>query len=440
MISLINGIIQSANAALITPLGYLELTLNVDATVIAAPFGQVMAGIPIKIYFDASCNVITTGGVNQIWSNLELNPQQSPSLLGTWYTVNFYDANNCRVNQNPLTWIFPNAAGSTVDIGGMVATNVPGIVYYPVLGSGGGLTGSGTTNRVTKWTGASALGNSSITDDGTNVSTTEPVAITTSSATNSLNVLATPASCSAASSPSFINTPTAYAAIASLQYASATNAVIASGYFPTVGGSTGAPAITGVYGYANPSSTVTNTESFIAGTVGRGRASSTLAAATIPNVSGLYGLADIAYSNGTVTWATGVYGFVNVASAANIVTSSAAFYAASPTITNPGVTQNNYGLYIADQTVGGANNPNPFGIFEAGTAPNQLGGSLKVTNTIQTTAVTFATLPAASGALEGCMRAVTDSTTNIWGATITGGGANRVLAYCNGTNWTVMAK
>jgi hypothetical protein len=35
---------------------------------------------------------------------------------------------------------------------------------------------------------------------------------------------------------------------------------------------------------------------------------------------------------------------------------------------------------------------------------------------------------------------VTDSSTNTWGATISGGGSNHVLAYYNGSNWTVAAK
>lgn len=52
-------------------------------------------------------------------------------------------------------------------------------------------------------------------------------------------------------------------------------------------------------------------------------------------------------------------------------------------------------------------------------------------------AVTFANVPTP---IEGMMVAVTDSTTATWGATITGGGANHVLAYYNGTNWTVAAK
>lgn len=52
----------------------------------------------------------------------------------------------------------------------------------------------------------------------------------------------------------------------------------------------------------------------------------------------------------------------------------------------------------------------------------------------------FASLTACSSTLEGSLAAITDSTTNVWGATITGSGANHVQGYCNGTNWTVAAK
>jgi hypothetical protein len=50
--------------------------------------------------------------------------------------------------------------------------------------------------------------------------------------------------------------------------------------------------------------------------------------------------------------------------------------------------------------------------------------------------VTVANLPSP---VEGMMVSVTDSSTATWGATITGGGSNHVLAYYNGTNWTVAA-
>jgi hypothetical protein len=60
--------------------------------------------------------------------------------------------------------------------------------------------------------------------------------------------------------------------------------------------------------------------------------------------------------------------------------------------------------------------------------------------TVQISTATFSTLPACISGLEGTMRPVTDSTTNTWGATIAGGSTNHVLAYCDGSAWTVAAK
>jgi len=54
------------------------------------------------------------------------------------------------------------------------------------------------------------------------------------------------------------------------------------------------------------------------------------------------------------------------------------------------------------------------------------------------TPVAFADLPAATGA--GPLACVSDSNTIVWGAIIAGGGANKVLAFFNGTNWTVAGK
>lgn len=41
---------------------------------------------------------------------------------------------------------------------------------------------------------------------------------------------------------------------------------------------------------------------------------------------------------------------------------------------------------------------------------------------------------------EGSMAVVTDSTTNLGGALLSGGGTNRVLAYCNRKAWVVASK
>lgn len=51
--------------------------------------------------------------------------------------------------------------------------------------------------------------------------------------------------------------------------------------------------------------------------------------------------------------------------------------------------------------------------------------------------VAFAGLPTPA---EGMLAWVNDSNTVVWGATIAGGGANKVLAVFNGTNWTVAGK
>lgn len=50
----------------------------------------------------------------------------------------------------------------------------------------------------------------------------------------------------------------------------------------------------------------------------------------------------------------------------------------------------------------------------------------------------FASTPACSTVGEGTTAEVNDSSTSLIGATITGGGANKVYARCDGTNWTVL--
>jgi hypothetical protein len=80
------------------------------------------------------------------------------------------------------------------------------------------------------------------------------------------------------------------------------------------------------------------------------------------------------------------------------------------------------------------------------TCGNQADKELRSTGFIQysaalgTTPKAFASLPTCAAGFAGAMDSVIDSTTNAWGATITGGGANKVLGFCDGTNWTVAGK
>ncbi len=73
--------------------------------------------------------------------------------------------------------------------------------------------------------------------------------------------------------------------------------------------------------------------------------------------------------------------------------------------------------------------------------------SEKLTSTTKTFAVPvrfvpveFSSLPRCAPETEGMQASVKNSTTNTWGATVTGGGPNHILAYCDGSNWTVAAK
>lgn len=52
----------------------------------------------------------------------------------------------------------------------------------------------------------------------------------------------------------------------------------------------------------------------------------------------------------------------------------------------------------------------------------------------------YANLPPCNPSTEGNLWAISDSTANTWGTTIAGGGRYHVLGYCDGENWTVMAR
>jgi hypothetical protein len=67
-------------------------------------------------------------------------------------------------------------------------------------------------------------------------------------------------------------------------------------------------------------------------------------------------------------------------------------------------------------------------------------GNILADVTFQAKPLAFAKLAPCEAAGQGYIASITDSRAATWGATITGGGSNKVLGYCNGKNWTVMAK
>lgn len=134
MIILTNGFPQGPDS-LIVPNGSISFQLNVDATVIAAPGGFVAAAQEVVFQFDSTGHIQPNSPAvaAQIYSNRELNPQLTPTLLGTYYLVTFYDANGARINKSPMWWQFPEVASSTVDISLMVPVSTVGgnVIFYP---------------------------------------------------------------------------------------------------------------------------------------------------------------------------------------------------------------------------------------------------------------------------------------------------------------------
>ena len=87
--------------------GSLELKLARPAQIVASPYGNVMARIPIIIALDANGNI---SGSPQIWSGAELNPSGIP------YFVSVYDRDGALLNEKHWCWVFDQVDGSTVDV------------------------------------------------------------------------------------------------------------------------------------------------------------------------------------------------------------------------------------------------------------------------------------------------------------------------------------
>lgn len=123
---------------------------------------------------------------------------------------------------------------------------------------------------------------------------------------------------------------------------------------------------------------------------------------------------------------------------------SAMFFSGAGTIPNVVVTGNSF--------VGSDDGPI---VVAAGTtlSPSYVANNFCATDSINTCngdyapkiagttpTITAASLPPCNSTYAGSRAVVSDSSTAIWGATITGGGSNKVGAFCNGTSWTVYAK
>lgn len=128
MITLENGQIQN-QGGMFVPNGSISFQLNIDATIIATPFGLIPAQQELVFQFDETGDLVQPA---KLYSNAELNPQNGLGL-GTYYLVTIYDANGARINKSPMWWQFTEAANSTVDISLMTPFSTVGgnVIFYP---------------------------------------------------------------------------------------------------------------------------------------------------------------------------------------------------------------------------------------------------------------------------------------------------------------------
>lgn len=143
-------------------------------------------------------------------------------------------------------------------------------------------------------------------------------------------------------------------------------------------------------------------------------------------------------------------GQVGIAGSATTLTSSIPIAGAGPGLTsgpNSGVTPGDVALFtgtggqITDGAIAGSNIMTLSGT-QTVTGAKTFSSTVTVTggSGIQLSVGAFSTLPTCNSGAEGTTAGVNDSTTNTWGATITGSGSDHVMAYCDGSAWTVAGK
>jgi hypothetical protein len=151
-------------------------------------------------------------------------------------------------------------------------------------------------------------------------------------------------------------------------------------------------------------------------------------------------------SLGTIIYANDAYLYAQGNTSANIggnLAIGATTAGRSVTIFAGGINRSSNVATFANTGVTVYGNITAANIITTGTYGNITGAnvisanSVSVTTFVRTAAVTFATLPDAVAAGAGARAFITDGNTATFGSQVSGGGANAVPVYSNGTNWYV---
>ena len=310
--------------------------------------------------------------------------------------------------------------------------NWTGAAWAFSAGAAGTVTGSGTANKIPRWTSGTALGNSAITDNGSNLVTVNneqfqvngPV-MGVGPGTPALNIGQSAGNTSSACSNynTDLTHPFPLQCISSeFSFTPDSSSTITSSWGAWVASASNAKSVSNVMA----SLAATN---LAQGTVNESRAihAASVNIGTTSISTGVFAETLNSSSNSQITTARALYAvnaYLNNGGTPSGATNSYGLYVDSPNISGSTSTiSHQYGIYVADQTVAGTGvNSDPWGIYEAGTAPNRFGGSLTL-----------------AGLATGCLTNIsglissTGSTCGGGGGSLPSGAQGNELANNNGT-------
>jgi hypothetical protein len=317
---------------------------------------------------------------------------------------------------NAFGWIGPNSASFSSyflqpDNVGPTNTNTTLTCTLPVGNvspctwgpppSGSGITGTGTSPQLAVWTGTSALGNSGIQASATSVTFGNISALTGGTGFTEVNSVS-----SACGGTNNFPAPVPGCAGYNLLFSPiGGTGTVTSGMWLRNAGNGGAETLKmGLYAHTNNNFGVTEERTIYAEAYD-------LANSVVATRRALFAFAGNATGN-TSAINEAIYAQTYVAASGSSNTTDYTIEVAAPTITAPATMGTHASVHIDAPGFGVA--------MQMGTQA-------------------FASLPTCNSTYEGSLMPVTDSSTVVWGATITGSSTHHVLAYCDGTNWTVAA-
>lgn len=294
-------------------------------------------------------------------------------------------------------------SGASQDIGATLTAAALALTVSFGAGTGN-VSGTGTINFLPVWTAAHTLGNSTISATTAQIQFGQAGTPLTSTIGTLSNVFPNPANCGgSATVPITANPP---------------YGCIGSRILNLVEAGTTSGAAAGLSVEAFPTH-------FVAGTLGVGVSGIVQAEFNETEERGMYAQAWESSSTPTVGIRRGFFGLaVNNTGNTTATNEAGVFQSGSTSGTNTA----DYSVHVLVPSSGGALTTHAGIKVEAQATGVEF----------QTAPHLFSALPTCNATYEGSWAGVTDATSATNGATVVGGGAHHVLAYCNSVNWLVV--